>query len=169
LIDQLPAFSRNLTSRIARHPKLHICDTGLGAALRNLDATTLRRSPAFGPLLESFVVAELGKQLGWSQREVALSHFRDRDDHEVDVVLQAYDGSVVGIEIKAAASVGPSDLRGLRFLAERLGTDFRRGLVLYAGPASIQLGDDPRMLAAPLDALWTVDDEALQTAGDATA
>jgi len=169
LIDQLPAFSRNLTSRIARHPKLHICDTGLGAALGNLDATTLRRSPAFGPLLESFVVAELGKQLGWSQREVALSHFRDRDDHEVDVVLQAADGSVVGIEIKAAASVGPSDLRGLRFLAERLGTDFRRGLVLYAGPASIQLGDDPRMLAVPIDALWTVDDEALQTAGDATA
>ncbi|MGH9041814.1 MAG: ATP-binding protein [Acidimicrobiia bacterium] len=164
LVRQLPAFSRNLTSRIARHPKLHICDTGLGAALVNLDEAALRRHPAFGPLLESFVVAEIGKQLGWATREATASHFRDRDGHEVDVVLEAADGTVVALEVQAATSVGPSHLRGLRFLADRLGDDLTRGIVLYAGPASIQLGDDPRMLAVPIEALWTIDDDALETA-----
>lgn len=162
LCRPLPAFSRNLTSRIARHPKLHICDTGLGAALVNFDDALLRRHAALGPLLESFVVAELIKQLGWASREAAASHFRDRDGHEVDVVLKAADGSVVGVEVKAATSIGPPDLRGLRFLADRLGDDFVRGIVLYAGPASIQLGDDPRMLGVPIDALWTIDDAALE-------
>lgn len=156
LSRRLPSFSRNLNARLARHPKLHVTDTGLGAALVNLDSVALRRHLHFGPLLESFVVGELAKQLGWSEVTAELFHFRDRDNHEVDVLLEAPDGRVAAVEVKAATSVSTDDLRGLRFLAERLGDDLVRAVVLYTGPASVQLGDDPRFRALPVDALWTI-------------
>ena len=154
LVRELPAYSRNRTSRLTKHPKLHIADSGLAAALCAIDAAGLRRSPMAGALLETFVVSELVKQLGWATTPAELFHFRDRDGHEVDVVLAAPDGRVVGIEVKAATSVGPTDLVGLRHLAETVGDDLVAGIVLYTGSATIRLGDDDRFRAMPVSALW---------------
>lgn len=153
LCVRLPAFSRNLAARVAHHPKLHIADTGMGAALVNLDSNALARSLHAGALLESFVVGEIRKQMGWSE-EVTMFHFRDRDDHEVDIVLETPDRRIVGIEVKSATTVDQRDLRGLRYFAQKLGPDFVRGIVFYTGQVAIQLGDDPRMCALPLSLLW---------------
>jgi len=64
-----------------------------------------------GPLLESFVVQELRKQFGWSMRPPMAYHFRTAAGREVDIVLEIPGGKVVGIEVKAAASVGRTDSR----------------------------------------------------------
>ncbi len=119
LVHRLPAYSQNLTARLARHSKtkVHLVDSGLGAALCNLGDDALRRSPMIGPLMETFVVGELRKQLGWSETLAEMFHFRDRDGHEVDVVLEALDGRVVAFEVKAGTSVSQQDTNGLRFLA----------------------------------------------------
>lgn len=153
LVHRLPAYSRNLTARLARHSKVHLVDSGLGAALCNLGDDALRRSPMIGPLMETFVVGELRKQLGWSETLAEMFHFRDRDGHEVDVVLEALDGRVVAFEVKAGTSVSQQDTNGLRFLADRLGSAFVHGYVLYTGSASLRLGDD-RFSAVPIAALW---------------
>jgi predicted AAA+ superfamily ATPase len=58
-------------------------------------------------------------QLTWSERPIDLSHYRDQARYEVDAVLETRSGQVVGIEIKAASTVGPDDFRDLRRLAER--------------------------------------------------
>lgn len=55
-------------------------------------------------------------------------------------------GAVVGIEVKAAATVTAADFKGLRKLAEAAGDGFRLGLVLY---------DGDRLHAAPLSCLWS--------------
>ena len=154
LVDRLPAWSRNFSARVAKHPKLHVTDSGLATSLLNLNADGLRRHPQMGPLTETFVVNELRKQLGWSAVRVEMFHFRHRDGHEVDIVLEDSDGRVVAIEVKSATSVQPSDAKGLRFLADRLGTDFVHGFVLYAGATPIRLGDDA-FSAIPISALWT--------------
>ena len=154
LVDRLPAWSRNFTARIARHPKLHVTDSGLCASLLNLSADALRRHPQMGPLLETFVVNELRKPLGWSSVRVEMFHFRHRDGHEVDIVLEDGDGRVVGIEVKSATSVEPSDVKGLRFLADGVGNDFVHGFVLYTGSTPIRLGNDA-FSAIPVSSLWT--------------
>jgi hypothetical protein len=103
-------------------------------------------------VLENFVANELLRQLGWSETRARLFHFRAHSGEEVDLVLESPDGQVLGIEVKAAHSLGSSDWKGLRFLRNELGAKFQRGIVLYGGSQSMPLGD--RLEAVPLGALW---------------
>ena len=59
---------------------------------------------------------------------------------------------VVRIKVKSACSVSNRDLRGLRFLADRLGDRFLAGFVLLCMSEITPLGD--RMTALPIEALW---------------
>ncbi len=151
----IPAWSRNISSRIGRTPKVAFVDSGIAANLLGADARSLiRPGGPFGPLLEGFVVMELARQATWSQTRVELSHYRTKDDVEVDAVLESRQGKVAGIEVTAASTVGQDDFRGLRHLAQRLGDDFVAGLVLYTGQQTLSFG--PRLRAMPVSALWEV-------------
>ena len=88
------------------------------AHLFGVDAERLAIDPTHaGPLLESFVAIELRKQIGWSQASPTLFHFRTSTGYEVDLVLEI-GTRLVGIEVKAGATVNEHDFRGLRLLAE---------------------------------------------------
>lgn len=153
LIKRIPAWSRNLSSRATTTPKLAFVDSGIAAHQFGADARSLLRPTGlFGPLLEGFVLMELARQITWSEEEVELFHYRTRDQVEVDAVLESRRGEVVGIEVKAASTVVSQDFRGLRHLAERLGDDFRAGVVLHTGQQTLPFG--PKMLAMPVSALW---------------
>lgn len=154
LVRRVEPWSTNRLKRLIKTPKLHFLDTGLLAALRGLSADRLSAArDAFGPLLESFVFAEVEKLVGWQDREVTVHHYRDKDQYEVDLVLERDDGAVVGIEVKASATVTAHDFGGLRRLARACGERFQLGLVLYDGETSVPFGD--RLFAAPVSALWT--------------
>ena len=117
LVHRLPAWSRKIPSRTVRRPKLRACDTGLASAIigKGPDALGRLNDPSTGPLLESFVVAELAKQLTWSQTSARLHHLRDRDGLEVDAIVESADGRVIAVEVKSptiaraqdAAPMGP--------------------------------------------------------------
>ena len=83
---------------------------------------------------------------------LAFFHYRDRDDFEVDIVIERGPGAVAGVEVKAAATVTEADFRGLRKLKDAAGPGFAHGVVLYDGEAFIQFGDG--LHAVPLRALW---------------
>ncbi|WP_246010827.1 ATP-binding protein [Nocardia mexicana] len=153
LIKRIPAWSRNISSRATRTPKLAFVDSGIAGSLIGTDARSLLRPTGqFGPLLEGFVLMELARQLTWSGEEAELFHYRTRDQVEVDAVLENRRGEVVGIEVKAASTVGPGDFRGLRHLSERLGDNFLAGIVLHTGSQTLPFG--PKMMAMPVSALW---------------
>ncbi|MFI7544185.1 ATP-binding protein [Actinoplanes sp. NPDC049599] len=155
LVKRIPGWSRNLGTRVTATPKLIFVDSGIAAHEVSFDARALLRPGApFGPLLESFVLSELARQLTWSTQLADLYHYRDRSGYEVDAVLENRRGQVVGIEVKAASTVGPDDFRGLRRLAERLGDDFLVGVVLYTGTATLPFGT--KLRAIPVSALWQV-------------
>ncbi|MDG4764346.1 ATP-binding protein [Solwaraspora sp. WMMD406] len=155
LVKRIPGWSRNLGTRATAAAKLVFVDSGIAANEIAVDARALLRPGApFGPLLESFVLSELARQLTWSVQPAELSHYRDRDQYEVDAVLENRSGHVVGVEVKAASTVGPDDFRGLRRLADRLGDDFVVGVVLYTGTATLPFG--PKLRAMPVSALWQV-------------
>ena len=144
----------NLGKRQVKAPKVHLADTGLAAHLLGLDERRLAAGhQALGPLLETFVVGELRKQAEWSLVRPEVFHFRTHAQREVDVVLEAPSGEVVGVEVKAGATLGSSDVRGLRMLRDAVGLGFVRGVVLYAGSRCVPFGD--RLHALPLSVLWS--------------
>ena len=78
-------------------------------------------------------------------------HFRTHGGREVDLVLEAADGRLVGIEVKASASLGRADFAGMKALHEAAGDSFHRGVVLYTGTETLPFGD--RKWAMPLSSL----------------
>ncbi|MFN2322237.1 MAG: ATP-binding protein [Trueperaceae bacterium] len=153
LIEDVPAWSVNAGKRLARRPKMLVSDTGLAAALLDITHDRWANAPeARGALVETFVGLELRKQLSWSTVPTTLHHYREHDGVEVDWLLEAGDGRVVGIEVKAGHRVGPDAVRHLAALRDALGDRFARGVVLHAGPTVLPLGD--RLWALPISALW---------------
>jgi uncharacterized protein len=153
LIKTIPAWSSNQTQRAIATPKLAFVDTGIACHLIGQDVHRLGEpGGAAGAILENLVVMELARQLTWSHQRARLFHYRTKDKTEVDAVLETRDGRVVGIEVKAGATVRSEDLAGLRHLANHLGDRFVAGYVLYTGQQTLPFGD--KLRAVPLDALW---------------
>lgn len=153
LVRTLPPWHSSQLKRLTKTPKLHFLDAGLLAALRDLtpDRVKTDRTP-FGALLETFVLAELQKLASWAEGRLEFSHFRDKEQHEADIVIEDRQGRVIGIEVKASATVTSSDFAGLRRLAEACGERFILGIVLYDHDRIVPFG--PKLAAAPLSALW---------------
>ncbi|MBK1684084.1 ATP-binding protein [Rhodoferax fermentans] len=153
LLRQVPPWSSNAVSRLTKTPKLHFLDTGLLAALRDTTASQLQKDrTGYGPLLENFVVSEVLKLITWSDKRVRISHFRTKEQDEVDLVLEDRRGRVIGIEVKASATVRPQDLRGLRQLQAAVGNKFVHGLVLHDHDRITPF--DEKLHAAPVSMLW---------------
>ncbi|MDQ2708629.1 MAG: ATP-binding protein [Actinomycetota bacterium] len=153
LVRLVPAWSTNLSAKVVRRPKLVMADVGLAAHLQGVTAAGLDRPQTqFGPLLETLVATEIQRQLSWSHSFATLSHFRDRSGVEVDLVLEHPDGRIVGIEVKATGTPRTEDLRGLRFLADRLGDRFHFGCLLSTALEATPFG--PKLATLPLSSLW---------------
>ncbi len=152
LVQRLPAWGRNELNRLIKTPKLHFLDAGLQATLTRLTPDMLiTHRERWGATLETWVYAELRKALALSDEAWYLSHYRDKDQVEVDFVLENPQRQLIGIEVKAAATVQVQDFKGLRKLQAQTGADFLTGIVLYDGAHALPFG--PGLWAVPLAAL----------------
>ena len=153
LVRRIDPWFRNRIKRLVKTPKLHFLDAGLLAATLRVSAERIARDRALlGPIVETFVFSEVIKQLAWLDEPCTLHHYRDKDQDEVDLVVEDHTGALVGIEVKAAASVNAADFKGLRKLAGASGGDFRLGVVLYDGDKAVPFGE--HLFAAPISCLW---------------
>lgn len=153
LIRRVPAWSSNLLTRTIKRPKVHVADTGLLASLVGADEQRIETDPELaGAFFETFVAMELQRQISWLDDRPRLFHFRDRDQREVDLVIEHRDGSVTAVEVKSAATVRERDFRGLLHLREKLGPRFKAGALLYTGANTVPFGD--RLAAVPMAGLW---------------
>ena len=153
LVSTLQPWYTNTLKRIVKTPKLHFLDSGLLAAARGLSFERVKAERGLlGALLESFVFSEVLKLMSASNLRLTPYHFRDQQMHEVDIVLERDDGMIVGIAVKASATVKASDFGGLRTLAEACQDKFAGGVVLYDSADLVPFGD--RLVAAPLSSLW---------------
>ena len=153
LVSTLQPWYTNTLKRIAKTPKLHFLDSGLLAAVRGLSFDRVKANRGeFGALLESFVFSEVLKLMTASDLQLAAYHFRDQQMHEVDIVLERDDGMIVGVEVKASATVKSGDFAGLRTLAKACEERFAYGVVLHDGGDFVPFGD--KLAAAPVSCLW---------------
>lgn len=154
LVRRSEPWSRNRLSRLVKTAKIQFLDSGLLAALIGSTPARVAADRALlGPLLETFVAAEVLKLASWSDSAPTLHHFRDKAQDEVDIIVEDATGAVVGIEVKASATVNAADFRGLRKVADAAGHQFRIGLVLHDGDTLVPFGD--RLYAAPVSSLWS--------------
>jgi predicted AAA+ superfamily ATPase len=131
LVQTLPAWSSNLSKRLVKSPKLLLADAGLLASLLGVDSQRLDEGLRLvGPLLESFVLMEIRKQIFWSRIQPSMFHYRTQTGQEIDLLLEDAAGRIAGIEVKAASTVQEKDVRVLLDLAKELGSKFVRGVVL---------------------------------------
>ena len=154
IIRRLPAWDSNYTKRLVKAPKVHFVDCGLAATLMGLPVQDWEQNRLlFGHLLESFVVQQIFSQMRWTDSDLRIWHYRDKDKVEVDLVV-TLGAKTWGIVVKSSSMVRSSDTAGLLRLAARCGDDFQKGIVLHNGD-SIRPFASGRVLAVPLSQLWT--------------
>ncbi|MDD2236522.1 MAG: DUF4143 domain-containing protein [Kiritimatiellae bacterium] len=153
LLKRVEAWAPNRIKRIIKTPKLQFMDSGLLSSLIHLGyAEILQDRGRFGCVLETFVYGELLKHATSGEDDYQLLYYRDMDKLEVDVVIENSAGQLIAVEVKAAATVKSSDLRGIKRFSAAAGRQFRMGVVLYDGQETVPLGNN--LWAAPLSTLW---------------
>lgn len=155
LIAMVPSWTPNLAKREIGRQKALVLDSAIATRLARVSRQQLSSVPygeALGSFLEGWVTAELLKQQTWSDEEFELFHYRDRNGHEVDLVLEFADGTVLGIEVKASSSYSAKQFAGLSKLRDQLGDRFLGGIVLGTAERGYRYAD--RLIGAPISALW---------------
>lgn len=103
------------------------------------------------------IQSDAKKSFNWTRydesRQLRFGHYRDKDQQEVDLVVEL-GGQIWGIEVKAAATTHASDGRGLVRLAGVAGRRFGGGLVLYDGEVVLPVNPQLNIYAAPIRVLW---------------
>jgi uncharacterized protein len=108
----LPAFTRRAKRRLVQHPKFYLFDVGIYRALRPrgpLDSP----EEIDGAALETLFLQHLRAINDYYSLGYQLSYWRTSDGKEVDFILYGERG-FFAFEIKRAAKIHQSDLRGLK-------------------------------------------------------
>ncbi|MGR3806227.1 ATP-binding protein [Pasteurella testudinis] len=154
LVRRLPAWHKNGANRLIKAAKLHVIDSGIACYLSDQSKEQWNDpNGRFGALVESFVVQQLICQAGWVDPELKFSHYRDKDQVEVDLVIEQ-GNKVWGVEVKKATSIQAKDGTGLRRLAEVAGQAWQGGMILYSGNSCLALNVAENSFAVPINWLW---------------
>jgi predicted AAA+ superfamily ATPase len=136
IVFRLPPFFANLGKRLIKAPKLYFYDTGLAAALLNIESPRqLETHPLRGALFETWAVSEIAKSHLHRGRRPRLSFYRDRSGLEIDLILEK-GADLVPVEIKSARTPSSQAFAAIeRFaavLADR-GPRILDRIVVYGG------------------------------------
>lgn len=154
LVVRVLPWECNAGKRMVKAPKVFLPDSGLLCYFSASTADSLNTKPGLpGGLVETFVLTELLKHLAFSAQRLRLWHYRTQTNIEVDFILENRLGHIVGIEVKASATVDGKDFKGLRHLQETESAIFQRGIVLYAGRELVPFGEN--LWAVPLSMWWS--------------
>lgn len=117
---KIPAFERDATKRIVKHPRGYYRDSGLlNHILRINNIDELASHPSKGSLWEGVVIEEIIRGLQALGTSFDYYYYRTAAGAEVDLILEGEFG-LIPFEIKYGQSVALKDLRGIRdFVAER--------------------------------------------------
>ena len=122
VLEEVPAWRPHIASRAQarRSPKIQLADPSLVAAALEVEVDGLLRDLAFaGRLFESMVMRDL---LVYAQANRCLvSHYRDSDNLEVDLIIAHPDGRWIAAEVKVGgASAIDRGAQSLRRLCGKL-------------------------------------------------
>lgn len=154
--EGVPAYRNNRLNRLARRAKRYLTEPSLLAPLLGIDERALLRDvDLLSRLIDTYVAAQLRPELELTVPRAQLLHLRDTNgEHEIDLIIEYPDSSIVAVEIKATASPDRHDGRHLRWIQEAVGPKFRRGILLHTGPRSFQY--EPDIWYMPIASFWEI-------------
>ena len=116
LIGSLPLYSKNVKKQIKSNRKFFIIDSGLRNALLRVRDTTEEN---IGLLVESVIDSNLmaTKESRRLPEIRNISYFRDKQKHEVDIILEI-NGRTVPIEVKFQNHIYNHDLKNLLYFMD---------------------------------------------------
>ena len=146
----LQPYHSNVTKRLVKTPKLYILDTGLCAYLTEWSSPkTLEAGAMSGPILETWIVAELLKSYWHNGRHAPFYFYRDKDQKEIDLLI-LQDGIAYPLEFKKTASPAKEDVRHFRAL-EKLKMPIGSGGVICLAEQNLPI--TPSTQSIPVTAL----------------
>lgn len=147
LIQRLPPFLKNRSSRPIKTPKLHFTDSGLAAHVAGVTSLEHGREDRLrGALFETYVAQNLTALLEAHLPDAQLAYWHEHGRHEVDFVIESA-RKVIAVEVKAGTRFGQSDLAGLRAFLNRT-PDCIAAVLAYNGIAAVKLAE--RLWALPI-------------------
>ena len=116
----IPAYEKNASKRVIKHPKGYLRDSGLLHFLLHLNKTDdLLAHPQMGHSWEAMVIETLLRELNAQGISYNYYHYRTGGGAEIDLILEG-DFGLIPIEIKYGQKVTMKELRGIRdFIDER--------------------------------------------------
>jgi predicted AAA+ superfamily ATPase len=103
ILFTLPAYSSNALKKLVKSPKFYFHDTGLCSYLAKWpNPQVLMNGAASGAYFENFVISEIVKAYAAAPREPGLFYYRDANQVEIDIIIEAAD-ALHPLEIKKAA------------------------------------------------------------------
>jgi predicted AAA+ superfamily ATPase len=155
LVERVRPWAKTDYDRASKQDKLFMSDTGLAASLLRWQFDKVRLDADLGgKLVEGFVFTQLTAQLDAQDEPCHLTHYRDREQREIDFLIETPDGVTVGVEVKAGSAVGLDSFKHLMWFRDRMLQTKAPyvGVVLYTGEQVLRFGE--QLWAVPMHALW---------------
>lgn len=124
ILEYIPATNLNLRSKtpLRISPKLELVDPSLAIATLNLKREDLIKDLNFtGFIFENMCIRDL--KIYADAIDARLSYYRDKNDFEVDCILETADGKWGAIEIKLGAGEIPDAVVNLTKFKDKVDTD----------------------------------------------
>ena len=149
LFAKLQPFSRNVSKRVVKSPKIFCLDTGLACGLCGIRSPE-SIDPSFrGQLFETLAFHHLSVIASVNGGRIFYLRKQGGLEREIDFLLEI-DGRILTVEVKASERVGLRDAENMIQLRELL-PDWHGGLVIYNGESIQKLRRN--IWAVPLIAL----------------
>ena len=123
ILEYIPATNLNLRSKtpLRVSPKLELVDPSLAIAALNLKREDLIKDLNFtGFIFENMCMRDL--KIYVEAIDARLSYYRDKNDFEVDCILETADGKWGAIEVKLGAGEIPAAVENLTKFKEKVDT-----------------------------------------------
>ncbi|MBI4994287.1 ATP-binding protein [Candidatus Peregrinibacteria bacterium] len=112
----LRPYYKNISKRLIKSPKIYFLDTGLAAFLTKWKTPQAISSGSMaGAFFETFAVSEIIKSYLFRGQEPPLYYFRDKEGHEVDLLIER-NNKLYPVEIKLAAQINNTHLKNIIYL-----------------------------------------------------
>ena len=124
ILEYVPATNLNLRSKtpLRVSPKLELVDPSLAIATLNLNREDLIKDLNYsGFIFENLCMRDL--KIYADSIDARLSYYRDKNDFEVDFILETADGKWGAIEVKLGAGEIPSAVDNLTKFKEKIDTE----------------------------------------------
>ena len=116
LIYLLEPYSSNRIKRLTHMPKIIFMDLGLACYLANWEsAKALQLSDLSGHFFESYVISELIKTYDNKGIRLDISHFRNKETEEIDLIIFK-NNTLYPLEIKKTANPRKDMMKNFKYL-----------------------------------------------------